>query len=137
MDLAIGNDVAVSEDAEAVETAAAELDPGAGAELIEAGAAVIDVRREYEFEGGHLTGSAHIEMNELSGRAGEIPKDRPVLFVCRSGNRSGMAADAFREAGWDTHNLAGGLEAWVADGRPLEPDNGEVRAPLPPSAGAP
>ena len=85
---------------------------------------------------GHLTGSAHIEMNELSGRAGEIPKDRPVLFVCRSGNRSGMAADAFREAGWDTHNLAGGLEAWVADGRPLEPDDGEVRAPLPPSAGA-
>ena len=56
MDLAIGNDVAVSEDAEAVETAAAELDPGASAELIEAGAAVIDVRREYEFEGGHLPG---------------------------------------------------------------------------------
>ena len=59
-----------------------------------------------------------------------------MLFDCRSGNRSGMAADAFREAGWDTHNLAGGLEAWVADGRPLEPDDGEVRAPLPPSAGA-
>ena len=56
-----------------------------------------------------------------------------MLFYCRSGNRSGMAAEAFREAGYDAHNLAGGIEAWAEAGRPLEPEDGEVRAPLPPS----
>lgn len=113
-----------------------ELDPARAAELIAAGATLIDVRRPVEFEGGHLAGAANLEMNELTARAAEIPKDTPVLFTCRSGNRSGMAADAFREAGWDAHNLAGGLEGWVAAGRPLEPEGGEVRTPPPPSADA-
>ncbi len=53
-----------------------------------------------------------------------------MLFYCRSGNRSAMAADAFRQAGYEAHNLAGGIEAWVADSRPLEPEGGEV-APAP------
>jgi rhodanese-related sulfurtransferase len=37
-----------------------------------------------------------------------------------------MAADAFREAGWDAHNMAGGLVAWVEAGMPLDPEDGEV-----------
>jgi rhodanese-related sulfurtransferase len=44
-----------------------------------------------------------------------------------------MAAEALRQAGFDAHHLAGGLEAWKADGRPLEPEGGEVRPPLPAS----
>ena len=59
-----------------------------------------------------------------------------MLFYCRSGNRSAMAADAFREAGYDAHNLAGGIEAWVGEGRPLDPADGEVVPPPPPSADA-
>lgn len=94
---------------------------------------MIDVRRPYEFEGGHLAGARNIEMNELPARSGEIERGLPVLFYCRTGNRSGMAVDAFREAGYDAHNLAGGIEAWVADGRELEPEDGEVRTPPPPS----
>ena len=62
-----------------------------------------------------------------------IPRDRPVLFYCRSGNRSGMAADAFREAGYDAYNMAGGLQAWVDEGRPLQPEDGAVVAPPPAS----
>jgi len=124
----------VNDEATTTEADQRELEPAAAAELIGAGATLIDVRRSYEFEGGHLAGAANIEMNELTARATEIPKDVPVLFTCRSGNRSGMAADAFREGGWDAHNLAGGLEGWVADGRELEPEGGEVRAPLPPTA---
>ena len=59
----------------------------------------------------------NIELNELSarGRARSTATARCV-FYCRSGNRSGMAAEAFREAGCDAHNLAGGLEAWVGRG---------------------
>ena len=71
----------------------------AAAELIEAGATLIDVRRDYEFDAGHLEGARNIEMNELTAHAEEIAQDRPVIFYCRSGNRSSMAAAAFSEAG--------------------------------------
>jgi phage shock protein E len=113
--------------------AESELAPERAAELIEAGAELIDVRRPYEFEGGHLAGSRNVELNELSAAAESIPRDRPVVFYCRTGNRSQMAAQAFREAGYDAHNLAGGIEAWAATGRPLEPAGAEVRKPLPAS----
>ena len=110
-----------------------ELSPERAAELIDAGAVLIDVRRPYEYEGGRIAGARNIEMNELTAHAEELPRDRPVIFYCRSGNRSGMAVAAFREAGYDAHNIAGGLQAWHAEGRPLEPEDGGVRAPLPAS----
>ena len=103
-----------------------ELAPERVREMIEDGAQVVDVREEREWEAGRMPGSVHIELNELTPRAEEIAKERPVVFVCRTGNRSGMAADAFREAGWDAHNMAGGLVAWVESGMPLEPEDGEV-----------
>jgi rhodanese-related sulfurtransferase len=109
------------------------LDPERAAELIAAGAELVDVRRPYEWEGGRLPGARNIEMNELSAAVETIPRDRPVLFYCRSGNRSEMAAQAFGEAGYDAHSLAGGIAAWAEQGRRLEPDGGEVRAPLPPA----
>jgi rhodanese-related sulfurtransferase len=125
----------VSDEAEVEEKAPQPyaVAPAEAAELIDAGATLIDVRRTYEFEAGHLEGATNIEMNELSSRAEEIDRERPVIFYCRTGNRSSMAAAAFAEAGYDAHNLAGGIETWSAEGRPLEPKDGEVRAPLPPS----
>ena len=94
---------------------------------------MIDVRRSYEFEAGHIPGARNIEMNDLTSRAEEISREHGVLFYCRSGGRSSMAVDAFREAGYDAHNIAGGIEAWAAEGRPLDPADGGVRGPLPPS----
>jgi rhodanese-related sulfurtransferase len=116
-----------------IEAGPHEVSPERATELVAAGATLIDVRRHYEFEAGHLEGAKNIEMNELSARAEEIPKETPVVFYCRSGNRSSMAAAAFTEAGYDAHNLAGGIAAWSAEGRPLEPADGEVAVPLPPS----
>jgi rhodanese-related sulfurtransferase len=110
-----------------------ELEPKRVAELIADGAELIDVRRDYEWEGGRIEGARHIEVNELVAEAESIPKRRPVIFYCRSGNRSGMAAAAFREAGYDANNMAGGIQAWVEAGLPIEPADGEVRAPLPAS----
>lgn len=101
------------------------------AELVDAGAQLIDVRRSYEWEAGRIAGARQIEMNELTANADSIDRDRPVIFYCRTGNRSGMAADAFREAGYDAYHLAGGIEGWVADGRALDPEDGVVRPPLP------
>ena len=110
-----------------------ELTPEQAAGLIEAGAELIDVRRAYEWEGGRIAGSRNIDLTELTAAAETIRRDRPVVFVCRSGERSGMAADAFDQAGYDAHNLAGGMIAWVEAGRALEPADGDVRTPLPPS----
>jgi rhodanese-related sulfurtransferase len=108
-------------------TTQTELPPARVHELAAAGEAeLIDVRRDYEWEAGRLAGARHIEVNDLTAEADSIPKDRMVIFYCRGGSRSGMAADAFREAGYDAHNMAGGLRAWVEEGLPLEPEDGEV-----------
>jgi rhodanese-related sulfurtransferase len=103
------------------------LSPGRAQEQVaEAGAQLIDVRTEHEWEAGRIAGARRIELAELSERAGELERDRPVLFYCRGGNRSGMATQAFREAGFDAHNIEGGLSAWAEAGLPLEPDDGYV-----------
>jgi rhodanese-related sulfurtransferase len=109
-----------------VSEAEKELSPQQVAEMVEEGAQVVDVREDREWDAGRIAGSLHIELNELTGRAEEIERERTVVFVCRTGNRSGMAADAFGQGGWDAHNMAGGLVAWVEAGLSLEPADGEV-----------
>jgi rhodanese-related sulfurtransferase len=108
-----------------------ELTPERAGELLAQGAELIDVRRPYEYAAGRLAGARNVEMNELSAAAGTIGRDRPMLFYCRAGNRSRMAAEAFRGDGYDAYSLAGGIEAWAVGDHPLEPEDGEVRAPLP------
>jgi rhodanese-related sulfurtransferase len=87
---------------------------------------LVDVREAYEVEAGRLAGSRHIELERLASQADSISRDKPVLFYCRSGARSGMAANAFRRAGYEAYSLTGGLTAWNADGLPLEPADGHV-----------
>ncbi len=106
-----------------------DIAPQRVSELVNSGALVIDVRRDYEFEAGHIAGANHIEMNDLTANAESIPRDRPVVLCCRSGNRSGMAAAAFRDAGFDAYHVEGGLQAWVDQGLELEPPGGEVAEP--------
>jgi rhodanese-related sulfurtransferase len=87
---------------------------------------LVDVRQRYEHEAGRIADTPLIELGELTSRAQEIDPDRPVVFYCRSGSRSAMATEAFRGAGYDAHNMAGGLLEWQAAGLPLEPDGGRV-----------
>jgi rhodanese-related sulfurtransferase len=86
----------------------------------------VDVREPGEYDAGRLGGSRLVPLGELSGAAATIDQSAPVVFVCRSGARSAMATEAFVRAGYDAHNLAGGLKAWVSAGLPLEPDGGHV-----------
>src|ERR671914_2185520 len=88
--------------------------------------ALVDVREPYEHEAGHIAGDRHVPMAELSGAAESIGRDRPVVFYCRVGARSEMAAQAFRASGWDARNMDGGLVAWDRAGLPLEPEGGTV-----------
>jgi rhodanese-related sulfurtransferase len=97
-----------------------ELDAETAAEMIADGAQLVDVRKADELtEDGHIEGSLHIELAEVAAKAESLDRDRPLIFVCHSGARSGMAAEAFRQAGWDAYNLAGGVLAWERQGLPL------------------
>jgi rhodanese-related sulfurtransferase len=87
---------------------------------------VIDVRERYEREAGHIAGSRHIPLVELSSRAREIERDRPTVFYCRVGARSDMAAQAFRAAGLQALSMSGGLMRWASENRPLSPEGGTV-----------
>jgi rhodanese-related sulfurtransferase len=87
---------------------------------------LIDVREPYEHEAGRIAGDRLVALNELAAQAQTIDRDRPVVFYCRSGSRSAMATEAFRGAGYDAHNMEGGLLDWAAAGLPLEPDGGHV-----------
>ena len=87
---------------------------------------LIDVRTRPEHDAGRIDGDSWIELSELPAQAGSIGRDQPVIFYCRSGGRSAMATDAFRQAGYDAHNMTGGLLRWHAEGLPLEPADGRV-----------
>jgi len=104
-----------------------DLSPEKVAELLEQGEAqLVDVREPYEWEAGRIPGARHIELEHLASRSGEIDADKPVVFQCRMGRRSAMATEAFRSSGYDAYNLAGGIQAWVDKGLPIEPEGGEV-----------
>jgi rhodanese-related sulfurtransferase len=104
-----------------------DLSPARVAELLRDGAQVIDVRETYEREAGRIPDdSAHIELDRLTAEADSIDRERAVVFYCRTGSRSALAAQAFAAAGYEAHNLDGGLKAWVTDGLPLEPADGRV-----------
>jgi rhodanese-related sulfurtransferase len=104
-----------------------EIDPRQAAELLDAGGAqLVDVREPHEHEAGRIAGSLHIELQRLPAEAETLERERTILFYCRSGGRSALAADAFAASGYDAHNLAGGLEAWVGAGLPIEPEGGRV-----------
>jgi hydroxyacylglutathione hydrolase/adenylyltransferase/sulfurtransferase len=97
----------------------AELRDGSDVQLI-------DVREDYEWDAGRIAGARHVELERVAAQAPTIDRERPVVFYCRLGARSGMAANAFRRAGYDAYSLDGGITAWADRGLPLEPDDGTV-----------
>ena len=84
---------------------------------------IVDVRERDEFDGplGRIQGALWIPLGELSTRAGELARDRPVVTVCRSGARSAQAVVMLQRAGLpDVANLAGGMLRWRAEGYPVD-----------------
>ncbi|HET6447753.1 MAG TPA: rhodanese-like domain-containing protein [Conexibacter sp.] len=101
-------------------TDVSELVPAEAAARLreEEGWQVVDVRTPEERPDGVIEGDVLIPLDELSARASEIDPSRPSLIYCRSGGRSAMAVAALRTAGYDAHNLAGGMLAWLDAGLP-------------------
>src|SRR3954466_2592066 len=104
-----------------------ELPPETVASLLAEGAIqLVDVREPYEREAGHVDGSRHVPLAELTAAAPTLDPAVPIVFVCRVGSRSAMAAWSFARAGYDAHNLDGGMVAWAASGLPIVPVGGAV-----------
>ena len=106
----------------APEASAAEVAEG----LAGGGVVAIDVRTADEWQAGHIADATWISMTELAARLDELPRDRTLAIVCRSGSRSGVVADHLHDAGYDAVNLAGGMYAWVSAGLPIEPEDGWI-----------
>ena len=84
----------------------------------------LDVREDDEWQAGHIDGAQHIPLGQLGARLGEVPKDRRVVAVCRSGSRSAAAVRGMKQQGYDAENLDGGVTAWSKAGLALVDDAG-------------
>jgi sulfur dioxygenase len=84
---------------------------------------IVDVREPTEFTGplGHIAGAKLIPLGELSSRAEQLARERPIVTVCRAGSRSAQAYNILRQAGFACiANLSGGMLRWRAEGLPVE-----------------
>ena len=84
---------------------------------------VLDVREPNEFSGplGHIRGATLIPLGELAARARELPKDKPIVAVCRAGSRSAHATAILQKAGFsEVANLPGGMLRWRGEGRGVD-----------------
>jgi rhodanese-related sulfurtransferase len=101
------------------------LDPAEAKRRVDAGAMLLDVRNPDEWEAGHPEGATWIPMNQLVDRQGELPSDGEIVVICKVGGRSAKVAEALVAAGYDAANVAGGAEAWQADGLPIVTSDGQ------------
>jgi rhodanese-related sulfurtransferase len=79
---------------------------------------VLDVREDFEVAEGMIPEALHIPMGDLNRRLNELDRSRPVIVVCRSGNRSARVADALNTAGYTADTMTGGMIAWQRAGLP-------------------
>ncbi|MFE0176858.1 rhodanese-like domain-containing protein [Streptomyces sp. NPDC059002] len=90
---------------------------------------LLDVREDDEWQAGHAEGALHIPMSEFVPRYGELteaaPQDGRVNVICRSGGRSAQVTMYLGQQGVEAANVAGGMEAWAAAGRPVIDDKGQ------------
>ena len=85
---------------------------------------LVDVREDDEWVAGHAPDATHIPLGVLGDLASQIPRDRDVYVICRSGGRSARATQALNAAGWQALNVADGMQGWETAGRPMASESG-------------
>lgn len=85
---------------------------------------LLDVREQDEYDAGHAPGVVLHPLGDIPAVWSELPSDRTVLCICRSGARSASAAEFLRRQGVDAVNLEGGMQAWQAFGLDVVRDDG-------------
>ena len=106
------------------QTPVPEVDAASGRALVESGALLLDVREPDEWAAGHAPGAHAIPLGQVQDRVDELPTDRQIVAICRSGGRSAAATEALNAWGFDAVNLAGGMRAWAGAGLPVVTDDG-------------
>jgi rhodanese-related sulfurtransferase len=91
---------------------------------LQTGALLLDVREPDEWQAGHAPVALHVPMGEITQRD-DLPRDRDIVVVCRSGGRSQRVAQFLQANGLRALNLDGGMRAWVASGLDVVTDNGD------------
>jgi rhodanese-related sulfurtransferase len=90
-------------------------------------ATLIDVREDDEWTAGHAPGATHIAMGQVVARLDELlAREAPLYVVCRVGGRSGQVVQYLVGNGVEAVNVAGGMQAWAAAGRPMISENGSA-----------
>jgi rhodanese-related sulfurtransferase len=92
--------------------------------LLAAGAILLDVREKHEWQAGHAPKARHIPLAQLAARHRELPTDRTVITVCRTGMRSAQAARLLAAQRGQVINLSGGMHAWARAGLPITAKSG-------------
>jgi phage shock protein E len=86
----------------------------------QSGTFTVDVRTQQEWDEYHAPNTTLIPLDQLQDRLSEVPKDKEILVVCRSGNRSQQGRDILLSAGYNATSMTGGLKEWYAKGYPIE-----------------
>ena len=102
----------------------AEAEPEVLSTDLPEGAFLLDVREDDEWAAGHAPDAVHVRLGDLGTRAGELPRDREVYVICRSGARSAYAAQALTGGGWMAVNVSDGMTGWAVAGRPMVSETG-------------
>ena len=87
---------------------------------------LVDCREQYEWDAGRVEGAIFIPLNQIMAGGGDLDQSKPVVVVCRSGNRSELATMMLQARGYDAHNLEGGMEGWQAEGLPISAPDGSA-----------
>jgi len=88
-------------------------------QMYQEGTFVLDVRTPEEWNEFHAPDTTLIPLDQLAARVNELPKDQPIVVICRSGNRSQSGRDILLQAGFDATSVNGGLNEWRATGYPV------------------
>jgi rhodanese-related sulfurtransferase len=98
----------------------AEVSVADAVAMRDSGAYILDVREQFEWDSFHIPNSTHIPLGQLSQRLNELPTDREIVVVCRTGNRSQEGRDILLAAGWEqATSMSGGVVDWQAAGYPI------------------
>lgn len=93
------------------------------------GVVLLDVREDDEWAAGHIAGAVHVPMMQVPQRLqfdpGPLTPDAAIVVICKVGGRSAQVTAWLRHQGYDAANLAGGMLAWAAAGRPMEAADGQ------------
>ena len=88
---------------------------------------LVDCREHYEWDAGRVEGAVHIHLNAImAGGGADLDATKPVVVICRSGNRSELATMMFQARGFQAYNLEGGMEAWARESLPYSAPDGSA-----------